>query len=615
MPDRSPFMDAFPKADEAQWRAAVEKVLKGAEFEKKLVGKTADGIAIQPLYPKAEGRMTAGENAGRRWRIVAPVDHPVSEEATKLALADLEGGATSLNLAFAGSIGARGYGIAPDDAAGLDALLAGIRIDLIALRVESAPFAGRRAAALLAGLAARRKITPEAVWVDLGLDPIGDMARAGSSPLPFADLAADMARMARDMRGAGFKGHMVRADGRPYHEAGASEGQELAAILATLVAYLRALEAGGLPLDEARACLSATLTVDADQFLSIAKLRALRRLWTRVEGACGLAPKPLSIHAETAWRMMTRRDPFVNMLRATIAAFAAGVGGADSLAVLPFTAALGLPDGFARRVARNTQSVLQDEANLWRVADPAAGSGGLEALTEALCEKGWSLFQDLEREGGMAAALANGHLARGLARQAEALRQSVATRKTPLTGTSEFPDIAEPPVAVLDVARIAGTMPGPGALPSIRLAEPFEALRDRAEKTAPAIFLATLGAPAAFTPRAGFAANLFEAGGIRALASGGFAQGNGTDLVALTEAFKAAGTRLACICGTDDAYALEAADAAMALAASGATCIYLAGRPGALEPALRAAGVAGFVHAGCDVVAVLTSTLDSIASI
>src|SRR5213078_1066267 len=158
-------------------------------------------------------------------------------------------------------------------------------------------------------------------------------------------------------------------------------------------AYLRALEADGIALDDARAMIFFRVAVDADQFLSIAKLRALRLLWARVEEACGLTPTPAFVSATTAWRMMTKRDPWVNLLRTTVAAFSAGVGGADAISVLPFTAALGLPDGFARRLARNTQLVLIEEANLAKVADPAAGSGSLEDLTGKLCRSAWSLFR------------------------------------------------------------------------------------------------------------------------------------------------------------------------------------------------------------------------------
>ncbi len=183
------------------------------------------------------------------------------------------------------------------------------------------------------------------------------------------------------------------------HAAGGSEAQELAFALAAAVAYLRALEQGGIALDDARGFIYFRLAADQDQFLTIAKFRAVGKLWARIEEACGLAPRPTFVAAETAWRMMTKRDPHGNIVRGTIAALGAAVGGADAVTVLPFSAALGLPDAFARRIARNTQTILIEEANIHRVADPAAGSGAIEALTDALCDAAWKLFQEIEREG------------------------------------------------------------------------------------------------------------------------------------------------------------------------------------------------------------------------
>ena len=205
----------------------------------------------------------------------------------------------------------------------------------------------------------------------------------------------------------------------------------------------------------ARRMIFFRLAADADQFLTIAKFRALRKLFARVEQACGLQPEPIFISAETAWRMMTQRDPWVNVLRTTMAAFAAGLGGADSVTVLPFTAALGLPDAFARRLARNTQLILLEEANLAKVADPAAGSGGLEALTQQLCAAAWSLFQEIEAAGGAYAALESGLIQRKVAATRAERESAVARGRDPLTGTSEFPDIHELPVTVLEPAPTA----------------------------------------------------------------------------------------------------------------------------------------------------------------
>jgi len=291
-----------------------------------------------------------------------------------------------------------------------------------------------------------------------------------------------------------------------------------------------------------------------------------------------------------------------------MAAFAAGLGGADSVTVLPFTAALGLPDAFARRLARNTQLILLEEANLARVADPAAGSGGLEALTQHLCAAAWSLFQEIEAAGGAYAALESGLIQRKVAATRTERESAVARGRDPLTGTSEFPDIHELQVTVLEPAPTARPAPTPSRiepLPSSRLAEPFEALRDASDRTLaatgarPKVFLANLGTPSDFTARTTFIKNFFETGGIEAITNDGFT--NRADLVA---AFGKSGVRLVCLCSSNEIYAKEAAATAKELARP-AVRIYLAGRPGESEEALKAAGVQSFIYAGCDMLAVL----------
>jgi methylmalonyl-CoA mutase len=380
------------------------------------------------------------------------------------------------------------------------------------------------------------------------------------------------------------------------------------------VEYLRALTATGMPLDAARRMVYFRLSADADQFLTMAKFRALRKLWARVEEACGVAPKAACVAAETAWRMMTRRDPNVNMLRITMAVAAAGLGGADSVTALPHTAALGLPDAFARRVARNTQLILLEESNLAKVADPAAGSGAIEDITGKMCAAAWSLFQEIEAAGGAWAALEQG-LIQGKVAAVRAQRlQAVAHRTDALTGTSDFPDLHESQPAVLDVVKIVAPKESAvavtiEALPRLRLAEPFERLREASDRilaergARPKVFLANLGNLSDFTARATFARNFFEAGGIEALTNDGFASRD-----AMAAAFKASGAKLACLCSTDEVYAKDAAAAAKALA--GAAHVYLAGRPGERESALKAAGVGTFVYAGCDALATLRAAHD-----
>jgi methylmalonyl-CoA mutase len=409
----------------------------------------------------------------------------------------------------------------------------------------------------------------------------------------------------------GFKGPFAAADGRVIHDAGGSEVQELAFVLGCGVAYLRAIEQSGVALEDAQGMVYARLAADADQFLTLAKFRALRLLWARIEKASGLAPKPLFVAADTSWRMLTQRDAYVNMLRATMATFSAGLGGANAITVLPHTLALGLPDPFARRVARNTQLVLLEESNLAKVADPAAGSGGIEALTRELCEAAWALFQQTEKAGGIFAALEQNLLQPKVAATRKAREANIAKRREVLTGASEFPNLHEAAAPVLSAKPVALAPYGEAKfkfdpLPPMRLAAPFEALRDKSDAALkksgarPKVFLANLGTAADFTARATFAKSFFETGGIEAIDSAGFA-----DAGAIAAAFKASGAAVACLCSSDKVYAAQAEAAAKALQAAGASHIYLAGRPGEQEPALRAAGVSEFIVAGGDALAAL----------
>jgi methylmalonyl-CoA mutase len=306
--------------------------------------------------------------------------------------------------------------------------------------------------------------------------------------------------------------------------------------------------------------------------------------------------------------MTTRQDPWVNMLRATVASFSAAVGGADAVCVLPFTAALGLPDAFARRVARNTQLVLMEEGQLWRVADPAAGAGGFEALTDELCAAAWSGFQGIEAEGGILASLQAGAIQGRVAAVAAERERAVARRRDPITGTSEFPDIREAPVAVLMPAPEAapGATPAFPPLPSRRAAEPFERLRAAADAHAqrtgarPTVFLANLGPVAAFTARATFAKNFFEAGGIEAILNDGF-----TDVNKIVDAYLASSAKLACLCSSDDIYVELASGVVEGLQKAGCEAIYIAGRALDIERQLHAAGLSSTIFAGCDALGIL----------
>ena len=598
----------FPPADEAAWKALVEEALKGTPFAS-LRSRSYDGIAIEPLYPRAQGRSRIeGRVAGAPWAVTQRIDMPDAKAANAQAHDDLANGANAFTLVFEGAGGDYGYALPATGAAISQALDnvyldAGIAIDLD-LSMQS-----KDAAGLIATLVKARGLVAKDVTIRFGFGPIGGIAISGQSPLVWTDIAPIFAGLIRDLAAQDFAGPFAVADGRVIHAAGGSEAQELAFTLASAVAYLRAMEQGGIALDDASRFIYFRLAADQDQFLTIAKLRAIRKLWSRIEQACGLDPRPAFVAAETAWRMMTKRDPHGNIVRGTIAALAAAVGGADAVTVLPFSATLGIPDAFSRRVARNTQLILIEEANLHRVADPAAGSGAIEALTDQLCRVAWDLFQGIERAGGAAAALEAGLIQNEVARVRAEREANVARRKDALVGTSDFPHLAEDKVPVLGTPRLSIINSDDAALPRHRVADAFERLRDHSDDylarhgTRPKVFLACLGRAADFNASASFAKSLFEAGGIEAV------EGNDDNLA---KRFTDSGAKLACLCSSDMGYAREAADAAKALAAAGAKHIYLAGKPGADRAALESAGIGSFLHQGCDTLQVLNAAYDEI---
>jgi len=607
----------FAPATEADWRKLVDAVLKGASFTR-LESKTYDGLTIEPLYARDPSAHALGGRApSRAWTILQRVDHPDPAAANAQALADLENGASGLVLIFAESISANGFGLEPS-AAALERVLDGIDLAAgSAIDLNLSP-SSRHIVNDLAALVKSRGTAPGAVDIRFSINPIGGFAACGSAPRTWKDLAPYFADMVRGFAGSGFRGPFAVADGRVIHNAGGSEAQELAFALASAVDYLRALEAKGMALGAARDVIYFRLSADADQFLTMAKFRAIRKLWARIETACGLAPKPVMVTAETAWRMMTRRDPYVNMLRNAIAVTAAGLGGADAITVLPHTAPLGLPDAFARRAARNTQLLLLEESNLARVADPAAGSGALEALTQQLCAAAWSQFQEIEKTGGAWMALESGLIQKNAAAVRSEREKAAARGKDTLTGTNAYPDIHETAPAVLDVAPskkdsvVQASVVDAEPLPRIRLAEPFESLRDRSDailaKTGarPKVFLANLGKLSEFTARAAFAKSFFETGGIEAVTNDGF-----SGLEDMIAALKASGAALACLCASDEVYSREAIAAAKAIAPA-VKHLYLAGRP-AEQDAMKAAGVGTFIYAGCDMVAVLQGAYQALA--
>ncbi|NIH82519.1 methylmalonyl-CoA mutase family protein [Amycolatopsis viridis] len=610
-PDELALAAEFTAPRRADWQRLVAGVLTKSgvlpeDFdgtpESLLTSKTYDGIEIQPLYtaddmappagfpglpPHVRGARPEG-HVGTGWDVRVLHGGADPAEANKAILADLENGATSVWLRVGGDA------LPPDALA--DALNE-VYLDLAPIVLD--PGADYEAAAdALLSLFADKNVPDSEVTGTIGADPIALRARTGR-PHDIAPAAALAARLA----GKHPKLRTLVVNALPYHEAGGSDTQELGAAIAAGVAYLRALTDAGLSVDAAADQLEFRFAATADQFLTVAKLRAARRLWARVCEVAGAgAGRGMRQHAVTSPAMFTRRDPWVNMLRTTVACFAAGVGGADAVTVLPFDFAIGLPDAFSRRIARNTQSILLEESKLSGVIDPAGGSWYVENLTDALANAAWREFTGIEREGGIEAVLDSGALAARLAQTWEKRQQHLATRKDPITGVSEFPDLYEKPVERTPAPSVVDD----GGLPRVRYAQAYEALRDRSDAhlaetgERPKVFLATLGPVAAHTARATFAANLLQAGGIEPVNPGAVA-----DTEKLVAAFRDSGAKVACLCGTDKLYAEHATDTAKRLTEAGARRVILAGKP-------EYPGVDTYVHAGCDALAALTGLLDTL---
>src|SRR5882757_779550 len=613
----------FPPATRDEWRELVAGVLgkagrlpdnRSGPVEDLLATTLAEGVTVAPLYTAEDSPPRAGAPGlapfvrGDRplgaspngWDLRQQHTDPDVAATADAVLVDLENGVTSLWLVL-------GEGALPVDS--LPVVLEKVLLDLAPIALDAGPLTGQAAEALFT-LAVERHLPAPALSGTLGADPLGQLAATDAD----TDVAAGL-RLAGELaaRCATERPNLraVTVDATAYHGAGADDAQELACSLAAGVAYLRTLTDAGLTVPDALRQVEFRYAATADQFATIAKLRAARGLWARVAAECGVSGTGAGPdaaqrqHVVSSEPMVTARDPWVNMLRGTLACFSAGVGGANAVTVLPFDAALGLPDPFSRRIARNTQSLLIAESHLARVVDPAGGSWYVEQLTDALARRAWEVFTGIERAGGLLAVLRDGSLAETLATTWAARARRLATRKEPVLGVSEYANLTE-----RLPSRAPDTRPAPrGLLPRVRRAAPFETLRDRADGQLaaagrrPAVFLATLGSPASHSARSGFAANLFHAGGLDTPRGGG-TPGE------IAAAFRAEDTALACVCGADRSYTDDAEPVADALRAAGATRVLLAGKPGTVADGI----VDGFVYAGCDAVEVLTGLLDELGA-
>ncbi|MER9974075.1 methylmalonyl-CoA mutase subunit beta [Mesorhizobium sp. M0085] len=442
----------LPNVDRQRWLALAEKALAGGSFEEKLVSHTDDAIRIEPLYERSvTAEPVVRANPGSPWIVSQRIDDPDIGRASAQALEDVAQGATGLSLVFEGAPNAFGYGL-PRTAEALEGVLDGVPLNRIQIRIDAHPWS-RAVADWLVAFLTKRRSDPAKLNLSFGIDPAAIFAGTGRLRMSIEALQASMPQSLAHFFSMGVPGVLLEADGRVFHNAGATEAQELGTMLASAVSYLRLFEKARQPLVYAAPHIGFALSVDQDQFVSTAKVRALRRLWARVQEACSIVPSTASIHAETSFRMMTAADPETNILRTTIAAFAAAAGGADSIAILPHTIAHGLPAGFARRVARNAQLIMANESHIDHVADPVCGSGAVEALTAELCAAAWQEFQQIEAEGGVLTSLEQGHIQRRV--QAASARRNTAYQagERAIVGTTLHPSKIERPVETLAAER------------------------------------------------------------------------------------------------------------------------------------------------------------------
>jgi methylmalonyl-CoA mutase len=571
-----------------RWRTAVAGVLSksarhdpeqlGDQPERLLETPTYDGIAIRALYTALDelpepplpgewpyvrgGDALRDVNAGWKVAEAFPVSDPVpgADDRNAAVLAALSDGASALLIRVGES------GVAPAD---LEQLLSGVYLDLVPVILDAGADYAEACDAVLA-LVDQATDKRNAVSVDLGADPLTAKLSGRGSPSVEQVVAAAT-------RAAGLHGvRAITVDGPAFHNLGANATWELAGSIAAAVAYLRALTESGIPVGDALRQISFRLAADDDQFMTIAKMRAARQLWARVAEVLGDPEGAAAVvHAETSLPMMTQRDPWVNMLRGTVAAFGAGVGGADTVLAFPFDVAIpggfpGVASGFARRIARNTQLLLLEESHVGQVLDPAGGSWFVEDLTERLAQRAWQQFRAIEARGGFVDArdYVAGQIAAVAARRAD----DIAHRRTAITGVNEYPNLDEPPLPQED---------SPSAVR--RYAAEFEALRDRSDAylastgARPRALLLPLGPLAEHNIRATFAANLLASGGIEAINPGP------VDASGVAAAVAAAGSpTVAVICGTDKRYHDEAADVVGAARSAGVSRVCLAGPERAL---------------------------------
>lgn len=621
------FRDVFPAHSEEHWRQAASALLKGRPLEK-LWYSRFDGARDAPILfsrppetashqanqaPYVRGlRVFERRRAG--WDIRALYEHGPLDDARALIKYELQRGVRSLWI----KPDSRGFqDLKIDSAEALDTLLADVDLKATPISID----AGAQGTSLhqfANTVLSQRGLSPSETHLSVLFDPLGELLTRGQVKKDLSEHWQDLNKTIHELTAAEAHSQCLLVNTVPAHEAGAHPIQELALMCGLLTETLRGLQGlEGLYEKLAQRGLI-RLSVGRDMFYEVAKVRAARLLVAKLLKACGAPAEACNwpIHAVTSSRTQSQRDPWVNLLRGTAEAFAAVLGGADIVTVLPFDRVLGVPAKLGRRMATNTQLLLEQESYLNRVVDPAGGSYLIEQLTMDMARAAWKEFQSIEAEGGAVAALHSGSLRQRIQEAVTRRRRSMGHRKTTLVGVSDY--------AHLDEAKLSQSAPpglkdfGLGSLSPVRWSQPWEALRDRSDAykakhgERPRVFMARLGPIPVHKPRSDFTERLLAAAGFECMGpEDGFA-----DKEALKTALEDPNLRgqltWAALCSSQELYEQWLPEAAQWLRDAGVTKLLLAGRPDYYEYPWREAGITDFIYMGSDVLATMTDWQSSL---
>ena len=580
-----------------KWEEIINKDLKGADYEKKLVWRTNEGFKVRPYYRAenlvdlnyldvmpAEFPYTRGTKADSNdWEIVQNVTETDPAKANEVALASIKGGATMISFTM------QGVKTAKD----LATLLAGL--DLTKVGVQFTRPQGRAVQLtkdFIAYLEANH-IDKAAVKGGIAYDGISCCLRHGKFPTSekaAMDTAIELVNLTADM--PNFK--VVNVRGIQMHNGGATIVQELGYTLGIANEYLAYATSNGLTVEQMAKKMEVTLSIASNYFMEIAKLRAFRLLWatmvSQYQPKCDCACKVRINSVASSWNK-TLYDPYVNMLRTTTEGMAASLGGADTIALQPFDVAFKHDDDFSRRISRNVQIILKEESYFNKVVDPAAGSYYIENLTDSLAEYAWKQFQEVEAQGGIIKLILSGEVKKAIEESCNKRNMDIATRKYILLGTNQYPNINETMLDKVEEKQeeqVEGLQPYRGAMA-------FEQLRLETERHAkqsgrPKVFLLKIGNLAMRQARAGFTSNFFGCAGYEIVENAGFATVDEG-----IEAAKAVKADIVVVCSSDEEYATFGVEAAKAAKAAGFIFI-VAGNPTESIEALKAAGADDFIH-------------------